>query len=104
MKAKFIRGKEPKDAIDIGIERSDNPNNLANEKSLHIDKTNEDIINEIMEQLNELHQVMDYSLNPSQFDNPQPERHSMSPHIANRIHSIENEMEALIKLLKSIKR
>ena len=58
----FQKGKSGKDVLDVGIERSDNPNNLYDEKTHFTNKSNGEFLEEIIEELSELGQTLHYRL------------------------------------------
>lgn len=100
----FKRGLDTNKALDIGIEREDNPNSLANSKSFHVNKTNEEVIGKMISELGELHRAIDTDLNPTRHNSSPSPDHPKTDWIRSRIFSIEKEFIALIDLLKTIKR
>ena len=99
----FERGIEPKKGLDIGQQRSDNPHNYANQKSFKIKETNEEFLDKIIEELRDFHMSVSMDWNPPDTDGNQ-KPFPPDNRLSNRIDSIENEFNALISLLKSVKR
>ena len=71
MKAKLIkeavdfkRGQPTISGLDVGIQRSNNPNNFANTNSYKIKETNEEYLNDIMADLQDFHQSVAMDMSP----------------------------------------
>lgn len=108
MRAQFIKGQDPKKTLDVGIERSTNTKTLANQKSVYIDKTNEEFLNGVYEELIEFWQNIHYELyrvkedanHPSEVDQP---LHPLSEKISSSFGAIINELENVVDLIQKVK-
>ena len=100
----FKRKEDTKSGLDVGIQRSQNPNNFANADSYKLKLTNEDFLNKIMNELEEFtfSVVMDIT-DPDEKGNPTFEPPQLEFFKRSFI-EVESKIEGMIRALKSIKR
>ena len=101
----FKRTGNTKSGLDVGRDRSDNPDNYANGSSYLNAKTNEEFLNGIIDELNEFHMALSNDINPMDDEgNYIDNRIAKLNTIRSQFHSIENAIDGLISFLKTIKR
>lgn len=60
----FKRGVESKEGLDVGIQRSDNPNNLKDFESFLVGQSNGEFLEDQLEKLQEFHRAVNSDLAP----------------------------------------